>query len=100
MEPGSNNAEMDQNAREVMAQWRRKATTKGYRKGLACWAAFCARRHFTDKNLVHVKKILLFLKDDVLTMRIPKKTKGTKKLRLLFSCHRLHCLHQHHRGSP
>jgi len=36
-EPGSNNAEMDQNARKVMAQQRRKATTNGYRKGLACW---------------------------------------------------------------
>ena len=30
------------------------------------------------KDLVHEKKILLFLKEDVLTMRIPKKTKGTK----------------------
>jgi Centromere DNA-binding protein complex CBF3 subunit, domain 2/Transcriptional activator of glycolytic enzymes len=73
---GSNEAEMDEVARRVMEEQRKlrpKATIKGYRKGLACWAAFCARRNFTDKDLVHEKKILLFLKEDVLTMRTTKR---------------------------
>jgi hypothetical protein len=76
MKPGSNDAEMDDAAHKVVAQrraMRPKATSKGYRKGLVCWAAFCTRRQFTDAELVHEKKILLFLKEDVLTMRIPKK---------------------------
>jgi hypothetical protein len=78
---GANNTEMDDNARRVMEErreQRKKATVKGYRKGLACWAAFCERRHFTDKDLVHEKKILLFLKEEVLTMRVrKKKARGT-----------------------
>ncbi|KAJ5904866.1 short-chain dehydrogenase [Penicillium subrubescens] len=75
VKPGSNDAEMDDAAHKVLAQrraMRPRATSKGYRKGLACWAAFCKRRRFTDADLVHEKKILLFLKEDVLTMRIPK----------------------------
>jgi hypothetical protein len=78
---GANNTEMDDYARRVMQErreQRKKATVKGYRKGLACWAAFCERRHFTDKDLVHEKKILLFLKEEVLTMRVRKKAaRGT-----------------------
>jgi hypothetical protein len=54
---------------------------KGNKKGLACWAAFCARRDFTDKDSVHEKKILLFLKEDVLTMQTPnKRAKKMEKL--------------------
>jgi hypothetical protein len=76
---GSNQAEMDDAAHEVTRKRRAirpKATVKGYKKGLACWAAFCARRHYTDGWLVHEKKILLFLKEDVLTKRTPRR--GTK----------------------
>jgi hypothetical protein len=72
----NNDAEMDDAAHKVVAQrraMRPRATSKGYRKGLVCWAAFCTRRRFTDADLVHEKKVLLFLKEDVLTMRIPKK---------------------------
>jgi hypothetical protein len=69
--PRSNNAEMDDVAHEAVTQRRKmwpKRTIKGYRKGLACWAAFCARRQFADADLVREKKILLFLKEDVLTV--------------------------------
>jgi hypothetical protein len=47
------------NAADIGAQQRetkKSATTKGYRKGLACWAAFCGRRKYTDKDLVHEKR--------------------------------------------
>jgi hypothetical protein len=61
---------------------KKSATTKGYRKGLACWAAFCGRRQFTNKNLIHEKKVLLFLKEEVLTIRTrKKKARGTNKRR-------------------
>jgi hypothetical protein len=43
---------------EPRGENRKPATTKGYRKGLACWAAFCGRRKFTDNDLVHEKKVL------------------------------------------
>lgn len=81
VKPGSDEAEMDDAAHKVVAQRRAirpRATSKGYRKGLVCWAAFCARRQFTDTDLVHEKKVLLFLKEDVLTMRIPRK--GAKRM--------------------
>src|ERR1700735_2742551 len=73
---GANKTEMDDHARKAMDQrraGRKKATIKGYRTGLACWAAFCERRHFTDKDLVHEKKILLFLKEEVLVKRTAKR---------------------------
>src|SRR5437762_7681213 len=43
----SNDAEMDDATRMAVAQRRKmwpKWMTKGYRRGLVCWAAFCARR--------------------------------------------------------
>jgi len=68
--------EMDDHARKAMEQrraGRKKATIKGYRKGLACWAAFYERHHFTDKDL-------LFLKEEIPTMQAPmKKVRGTSK---------------------
>jgi hypothetical protein len=86
MVPHSNDAEMDDAAHAAVARRRKmwpKRTTKGYRKGLACWAVFCARRQFTDADLVREKKILLFLKEDVLTMRTPKKgARSVGKLRV------------------
>lgn len=81
VKPGSNDAEMDDAAHKMVAQRRAmwpRATSKGYRKGLVCWATFCTRRQFTDADLVHEKKVLLFLKEDVLTMRIRKK--GAKRM--------------------
>ena len=78
-----NNAEIDDVALTAVAPQRKiwpKAITKGYRKGLACWTVFCARRQFMDSNLVREKKILLFLKEDVLTMRTPKKGRKVGKL--------------------
>ena len=51
---GANNTEMDDYARRVMQErreQRKKATVKGYRKGLACWAAFCERRHSRTRTL-------------------------------------------------
>src|SRR5256885_12756409 len=80
MMPRSNDAEMDDAAHTTVVQRRKmrpKWMIKGYRKGLVCWATFCARRQFTDADLVCEKKILLFLKEDVLTMRTPKK--GAKR---------------------
>jgi hypothetical protein len=74
-----NEVDMEDAAHAMIAlrrQIRPKRTIKGYRKGLVCWAAFCTRRHFTDGNLVHEKKILLFLKEDVLTMRTPMKRRS------------------------
>jgi centromere DNA-binding complex CBF3 subunit-like protein len=79
VKPSSNEADMDAAALAVMARRREirpKRTTKGYRKGLRCWQAFCARRQFTDADLVREKKILLFLKEDVLTMRTPMKRRN------------------------
>ena len=43
----SNNAEMDDTVLAAVTQQRKirpKAIMKGYRRGLACWAAFCTRR--------------------------------------------------------
>ena len=79
---GANKTEMDDHARKEMDERRagRKKAIKGYRTGLACWAAFCERRHFTDKDLVHEKKILLFLKEEVLVKRTAKrKARGTSR---------------------
>ena len=48
---------MDKAARDAVDQRREarpKNTKKGYKKGLACWAAFCTRRQFTDKDTVQV----------------------------------------------
>ena len=82
--PQSNDAEMDKAARDAVddrREARPKNTKKGYRKGLACWAAFCTRRQFADND--HEKKILLFLKEDVLTKRTRKRqARGTNKRKI------------------
>ena len=85
--PQSNDAEMDKAARDAVddrREARPKNTKKGYKKGLACWAAFCTRRQFADTDTVHEKKILLFLKEDVLTKRTRKRqARGTNKRRIM-----------------
>ena len=76
MVPHSNDAEMDDAAHATVVQRRKmqpKQMIKGYRKGWVCWAAFCTRHQFTDADPVCKKKPLLFPKEDVLTMQMPKK---------------------------
>ena len=54
-------------------------TARSYAKAQKLWREFCAERQFDDGVLVSEEKLVLWLQDVVLQLRIPNKETGRKK---------------------
>jgi hypothetical protein len=54
-------------------------TARSYAKAQKLWREFCAERQFDDGVLVSEEKLVLWLQDVVLQLRIPQTQRGQKK---------------------